>query len=380
MSINQTDLQLAKQMVIALHQLPGVGWHAIKKAVSYKLWTRLYWNEEMLLEAGMSRAQAQAIMRGNQYTDWTSRPAVPDELEHIGIQVLTPFDNSYPRKLQEISQPPWVLYALGRMELLTRPAAAVVGTRVPTAYGRHAARKLAQQLTDAAVTVVSGLARGIDAIAHETALAGVGGTIAVLPTAINDCYPPENRHLYARLSNEALLLSETPFGMKLHPGQFHQRNRIIAALSAATIIIECASKSGSLITAKHAFEMNRELFAVPGPIHSPKSEGANELIRTGSARLISNAHQIFEELPWLKEEAEYFMNNRHHEKDTEPINTEQLTSDEQKIIALLQVESLTFDELFEKLSIPFGHLNAVLLNLCIKQKIELHPGSVYMIL
>lgn len=380
MSINQTDLQLAKQMVIALHQLPGIGWHAINKAVSSRLWTRRYWKEQMLLEAGMSRVQAQIILRANEHEDWTSQPAIPAEHEHNGIKVLTPFDYSYPQKLQEISQPPWVLYALGRMELLTRPAAAVVGTRVPTAYGRHAARKLAQELSDGAVTVVSGLARGIDSIAHETALAGIGGTIAVLPTAINECYPPENRHLYARLSNEALLLSETPFGMKLHPGQFHQRNRIIAAMSAATVVIECAAKSGSLITAKHAFEMNRELFAVPGPIHSPKSEGANELIRNGAARLISSAHQIFEELPWLKTEADSIMNNRQHKKDTEAISIEQLSSDEQKIIGLLQVESLTFDEIFERSSIPFGHLNAVLLNLCIKQKIELHPGSVYMIL
>lgn len=377
---NQPDYQLAKQMVLALHQLPGIGWHAINKAVSSRLWTKRYWNEQLLLEAGMSRVQAQVILRAYGHSDWESQPALPDEHEHYGIKVFTPFDLGYPRKLQEIPQPPWVLYALGRMELLTRPAAAVVGTRVPTAYGRHAARKLAKELSDGAVTVVSGLARGIDSIAHEAAIESIGGTIAVLPTAINECYPPENRHLYMRLSHDALLLSETPFGIKLHPGQFHQRNRIIAAMSAATIVIECAAKSGSLITAKHAFEMNRELFAVPGPIHSPKSEGANELIRNGAARLISSAHQIFEELPWLKKEADFIMENYQLKQNTEATSMEQLSSDEQKIIGLLQVESLTFDEIFEKSSIPFGHLNAVLLNLCIKQKIELHPGSVYMIL
>lgn len=374
------DLSICRQMILALYEIPGIGWHAINKAVHHQLWRRPLWTKDQLLAVGLREDQAESAASRFQEQSWKMTEEPSPAVAKAGAVTLTPYDAEYPAILREIAQPPWVLYAKGRLELLQRPAIAVVGTRVPTAYGRHTAALMAQELAEAGLTVISGLARGVDSRAHEAALYGRGGTIAVLPTPIDTCYPAENESLYWRIAEHGLLVSETPIGTKLHPGQFHQRNRIIAALSHATIVVEGAKKSGSLITAKHASEMNREIFAVPGPISSPKSEGPNELIREGKAILISSALQIFNELKWLKSSVDKYIQAIDTASAIESKAESQTTPEENKLITLLRDQPLSINELHELSAIPFGHLNALLLNLCIKRKIELQPGSLYIVL
>lgn len=374
------EQQLCRQMIIAFYELPGIGWHAVDKAVRHELWKKSLWSLEDLIAIGLKPAQAEKAAKLFLEQPWKLTRMDNAAVKNAGAIILTPYDDGYPAILREIAQPPWVLYARGRLELLDRPAVAMVGTRVPTAYGRHTAAQMAQELSEAGITVVSGLAKGVDSFVHEAALMGAGGTIAVLPTPIDTCYPPENESLFRRTAEHGLLLSETPMGTKLHPGQFHQRNRIIAALSRATIVVEGASKSGSLITAKHAQQMDRELFAIPGPISSPKSEGPNELIREGKARLLSAAEQVFDELPWLREEADRYTLRYESDGKNGVLQQEPLGPEEHKIVSLLQDQPLSINELHELSAIPFGHLNALLLNLCIKRKIELQPGSIYIVL
>jgi DNA processing protein len=371
---------IRRQMIMALHEIPGIGWHAIQKAVRHQFWNKPLWSIEDLLAIGLHRGQANAAAERYAEQSWMLAEDRAKAVTSLNAVALTPYDLAYPAILREIAQPPWVLYAKGRLELLQRPAIAIVGTRVPTAYGRHSAAALAQELSSEGLTVVSGLARGIDSKAHEAALYEAGGTIAVLPTPIDKCYPPENLSLFHKIAEHGLLVSETPIGTPLHPGQFPQRNRIIAALTVGTVVVEGATKSGSLITAQHASEMSRELFAIPGPISSPKSEGPNELIKRGEAKLISSAHDIIDELKWLPAALEAYKNAEKTSDAKQKADGVQLTLEESKLIAFLRDQPLSINELHELSAIPFGHLNALLLNLCIKRKIELQPGSIYIAL
>ncbi|WP_169083092.1 DNA-processing protein DprA [Paenibacillus sp. PL91] len=371
---------IRRQMIMALHEIPGIGWHAIQKAVRHQFWNKPLWSIEDLLVIGLHRGQANAAAERYAEQSWMLAEVRDEAVTRLNAVALTPYDLAYPTILREIAQPPWVLYARGRLELLQRPSIAIVGTRVPTAYGRHSAATLAQELSSEGLTVVSGLARGIDCKAHEAALYEAGGTIAVLPTPIDKCYPPENLSLFHKIAEHGLLVSETPIGTPLHPGQFPQRNRIIAALSVGTVVVEGATKSGSLITAQHASDMSRELFAIPGPITSPKSEGPNELIKRGEAKLISSAHDIIDELNWLPAALEAYKDAEKTSDAKQKADSVQLTLEESKLIAFLRDQPLSINELHELSAIPFGHLNALLLNLCIKRKIELQPGSIYIAL
>ncbi|HET9985363.1 MAG TPA: DNA-processing protein DprA [Longimicrobiales bacterium] len=200
---------------------------------------------------------------------------------------------AYPPALLELHDPPCFVFARGRLELLERPAVAMVGARRHTAYGASAAASLARGLSAAGVVVVSGLARGIDAAAHEAALAG--GTIGVLGCGIDVVYPRQNAALQERIGAEGLLLSEFPLGAPALPHHFPQRNRIIAALSRAVVVVEASRKSGSLITAEHAMDLNRDVFAVPGPIGRETSEGTNQLLQDG-AGFATSAEVILEAL------------------------------------------------------------------------------------
>ncbi|MFF2088997.1 DNA-processing protein DprA [Paenibacillus sp. NPDC058174] len=366
-----------KEMVVRLHELPGVGWHAIQKAVVQGLWAKAEnMTEADWLEAGFQRAQAlSAAVRMREPMLREGSPA--ERAERLGASVITPYDEQYPAVMRQMPQPPWVLYAWGRMELLDRPSIAVVGTRNPTAYGRHTAAQLAEQLSANGLTVVSGLARGIDAAAHQAALRKAGSTIAVLASAVNSCYPSENRELYRQISEQGLLLSETPIGAKLHPGMFPLRNRIIAGLSLGTLVVEAAKGSGSLITADQAVEMSRDVFAVPGPISSPKSEGANELIGKG-AKLVSRVEHIIEEFPWLTEQLKQIAGT--NQLGNAEAEQSVLSADERKVIEILRDQPLSMNDLHQITAIPFGHLSALLINLCIKRKIEQQPGSLYIVL
>ena len=203
--------------------------------------------------------------------------------------LIYPDDAGYPERLRELPDPPRMLWARGDLSLFDRPCVAIVGTRRATAYAERVAHELGRVLAGAGAAVVSGLARGVDACAHRGALDAGGATIAVLGTGLNIAYPKAHAPLQARIAERGLLLSELAPDDAAHRGSFPERNRIIAALSMLTIVVEAGVKSGALITARHATDLGREVAAVPGPIDIPQAEGSNALLRDGAQVITSIA-------------------------------------------------------------------------------------------
>jgi len=248
--------------------------------------------QDELAEEFNSADLARAVLRGPDDAEalrWAAG------IERSGIRLVTAFDEEYPAALREISDPPFLVHAIGRLERLRLPAVAIVGSRDASRYGRDVAWRLARELSGAGVAVVSGFARGVDAAAHEAALEGPGGTIAVLGCGLDVDYPREHRSLKERLAADHLLLSEYPPGMEPRPQNFPIRNRIIAGLSAGVVVVEASRRSGSLITARLANDFGRDVFAVPGSVFSPTSAGAHELLRDG-AILCRGAEDVLAEL------------------------------------------------------------------------------------
>lgn len=211
------------------------------------------------------------------------------------ISILLEASEDYPPLLSEIHDPPGVLFARGQLLPIDQLAVGIVGTRHATRYGKEQATKLATSLAKAGITVVSGMARGIDTAAHRAALAAGGRTIAVLASGVLKPYPPENAQLAAEIAAQGCVLSEVAPTMPPISGMFPQRNRIISGMSLGVICVEAAERSGALITARHAWEQNREVFAVPGSIDSRLSQGPHQLIRDG-AKLVTTINDVLEEL------------------------------------------------------------------------------------
>jgi DNA processing protein len=215
-----------------------------------------------------------------------------------GGVTLVPTDPEFPACLREVDEPPAVLFARGRLELLDRPAVAVVGSRNHTPYGGEVCRAVAGHAASAGLVVVSGMARGLDAVAHAAALDASGATIGVLGNGLGVVYPAANSALYDRVAAHGLLLTEFPPGDKPNAGSFPRRNRLISGLARLTVVIEAAGGSGALITAGTALEQGRDVAAVPGPITSPTSVGCNRLIREGATPVLEPAdlHSFYPEI------------------------------------------------------------------------------------
>lgn len=215
--------------------------------------------------------------------------------EAAGHHLLTVEHPAYPARLRALPNPPAVLYVHGDPEVLAQPALAIVGSRNPTPAGAETAAELARHLAAAGLVIVSGLALGIDAAAHEGALAGGGLTVAIAGTGLDRVYPASHADLARRIAVEGALAAELPLGTRPSRTAFPQRNRIVTGLCVGTLIVEAAVQSGSLISARHAMEQGREVFAVPGSIHNPLARGCHRLIRQG-AKLVETADDILEEL------------------------------------------------------------------------------------
>ncbi|MDW8064801.1 MAG: DNA-processing protein DprA [Anaerolineae bacterium] len=220
-----------------------------------------------------------------------------ERLERSGAKALTWADPDYPPLLRRIPDPPPVLFVRGRLYEADRGALAVVGTRRPTIYGRQATEWFVSELARAGISIISGLARGIDAIAHEAALKAGGRTIAVLPCGVDRVYPLAHARLAARILENGALVSELPLGAPAEPGNFPARNRLISGLAVGVLIVEAGATSGALITASHAAEQGREVFAIPGSIFSPASQGTNRLIRDGAIP-VTCPSELLEALNW----------------------------------------------------------------------------------
>ena len=240
-----------------------------------------------VLDGLYSQEVAQGVARA---LDWAQRPG------HALVALDHP---AYPKPLLEISDPPALLYAVGRLELLGQPALAVVGSRNATAQGARNAQAFARALSDSGLTIVSGLALGVDAAAHRGGLEGRNSTIAVLGTGVDVVYPPGNAALAREIASRGLLVSEFALGSPATKQNFPRRNRVISGLTLGTLVVEAALSSGSLITARAALEQGREVFAVPGSIHSPLSKGCHSLIKSG-AKLVESAEDVLSELGALQ--------------------------------------------------------------------------------
>jgi DNA processing protein len=275
--------------------------------------------------------------------------------------VLTLGDPSYPAPLLEIADPPLLLYAQGRLDLLGKPALAIVGSRNPTAQGLDNAREFAQHLSQAGVTIVSGMALGIDGAAHEGGLAGTGGTIAVVGTGLDRIYPARHRALAHRIAKQALLLSEFELGMPPLAENFPRRNRLIAGLTRGTLVVEAALASGSLITARQALEAGREVFAIPGSIHSPQSRGCHALIKQG-AKLVDSAQDILGELNWSR--------------GARPAAAVDAPSDD-PVLAALGHDPVTLDALLARTGESATVLNVRLLELELEGQVARLPGGLF---
>src|SRR5438105_9655735 len=220
-----------------------------------------------------------------------SLQAAPTQSERA-ILCWKPKAPAYPRELRDLAPPPQQLYAIGRESALTKPRVSIVGTRNCTGYGERATRTLTRAFVRAGVSVVSGMARGIDAAAHRTALEEGGNTVAVLGTGVDVPYPVGHRELHRTIGERGLLLSENPPGAKAAKGSFPKRNRIIAALAPVTIVVEAGFRRGALNTASQALELNQAVACVPGPIDSEQSRGSNQLLRDGAGVIASTADAL----------------------------------------------------------------------------------------
>jgi DNA processing protein len=243
--------------------------------------------------AGLTGAVARSIASGISFEEAAGQQ---QKMREAGAQLVTLGDSRYPEALRKIYDPPPVLFARGRIELLASVSIGVVGTRRPTPYGIAAAEKLSGDLARAGVTIVSGMARGIDTVAHKAALAVEGATVAVLGCGVDVVYPSENRRLAAEIVAKGLVLSEFPMDATAFPQNFPIRNRIISGLSVGILVVEGAQYSGSAITARLAIDQGREVFAVPGNITSKMSWGPNLLIKQG-AKLVQDWNDVVVDLP-----------------------------------------------------------------------------------
>ncbi|HSV92444.1 MAG TPA: DNA-processing protein DprA [Desulfobacterales bacterium] len=349
-----------------LKAVPGVGNHLFKRLIER------FGSPAAALRApaaelggveGISRRTVEA-MRSHRASD-----AGRFEIEaacRSGFGIVTMSDPAYPRLLREIPDPPPMLYVHGELEGLERPIA-VVGSRHATAYGLDTTRRLCADLAAIGFTVVSGMAVGIDAAAHEGALAGGGRTVAVLGSGLANVYPPQHRRLFERIAARGAVVSEFPIDAGPEAHHFPVRNRIISGMSLGTVVVEATRNSGSLITARLAAEQNREVFAVPGSVQSFKSTGTHTLIKQG-AKLVENVQDIVDELGGAATASV---------PADRPAPVIPVSAEEARVLGALGPYPLHIDELVRSLSLDAGSLSGILLQLELKGLATQQPGKLF---
>ena len=298
-----------------------------------------------------------------------------ERLQATEISLTTLEDADYPETLRWIPEPPLVLYVWGALRHEDSLAVAVVGSRKPSPYGQLAAQRLSTELAQYGFTVVSGLARGVDSLAHHGALQAGGRTIAVLGSGINVVYPPEHRRLYEAIRNQGAVVSEFPFDTKPDRWNFPRRNRIISGLALGTLVVEASDQSGSLHTARHALEQGREVFAVPGRIDAPSSRGTNNLIKRG-AKLVEGIDDILEEFPAALRLAMRQRDTAPGPTDAPPMPTD-LTPDEVRVLGLIQSEEIHIEAIIHASQLPAQAVASILLTLELRGLVRQFPGTFF---
>ncbi len=368
---------------LALKMVPGLGTRTSGKLLDrFRSPQAIFRASRTELEgAGVSGAVAQSIASGCTFED---AAAQHERMVEAGAELVTIGDPRYPSSLREIFDPPVVLFARGRIELLQSLMLGIVGTRRPTPYGIAAAERLAADLAHAGLTVVSGMARGIDTAAHKGAISTGGDTVAVLGCGVDVVYPSENRKLAADLATKGLIISEFPMGATAFPQNFPIRNRIISGMSVGVLVVEGAQYSGSAITAKLAMDQGREVFAVPGNITSKLSWAPNLLIKQG-AKLVQDWNDVITELP---PESRRHLIDRGRERilaeggatETEgraSINGPELSATSRRALEVLRVDAaIHLDDLLERIEdISPSELIAALFELEMLGLVKQLPGK-----
>lgn len=297
-----------------------------------------------------------------------------NKLHKSNIKYITLVEDKYPENLKNIYDPPPVLFYKGELNF-DFPAISIIGSRRCTTYGKKTAEKMAYRLAERGITVISGMARGIDTRGHIGALKARGRTIAVLGSGLDVIYPPENKDVFEQIQSNGMVISEYPPGVEPLPGNFPQRNRIISGLSRGVLVVEAAARSGSLITANLALEQGRDVFAIPGNIDRPQSKGTNDLIKKG-AKIVTKVEDIIEELYLYKSLNEDIDDSKNKKKFK--ANYPQLNDDEREIMELFQKEiNLSVEQLIRHTGKGAASINVILLKLELKGIISRDAGKKY---
>lgn len=354
---------------LALNFVPGIGSVLFRRLIDRFRTPEAVFRaseKELLKVEGVSRNLILEIQKGPPEKRVIKELTL---LEEIGARLLTLHHELYPKRLKEIYDPPPLLYLRGDLKKEDELAVAIVGSRKTTQYGRWMAEKISQDLSRHGITIISGMARGIDSVAHWGALSSGGRTIAVLGCGVDVVYPSENRGLFRKIIEQGALLSEFPIGTPPESGHFPRRNRIISGLAIGVVIVQAGERSGALITAGYALEQGREVFAVPGNVGTETSRGANRLIREG-AKMVESSEDILEEiLPQWKREKEV-----ESEENRIPFA---LSEEEKKLYSLLGTEPLHIDMLIRESQFEPGQVSSLLLNLEMKGVVTQWPGKYF---
>src|SRR5213596_2199289 len=355
---------------IALNMLPTVGPVRLRKLI------QVFGTPERVLTAKRGELRAVEGIGGevaDQIAAWQSTLDLAAELNRIrdfGATVITQESPSYPKSLREIHAPPIVLYVWGELSERDHHAIGIIGARRTTHYGTESAKKLAYQLAYAGLTVISGLARGIDTSAHQGALAAKGRTIAVIGSGMSKLYPPENRALAEKICNgSGAVVSE--FSMEIEPDRqtFPMRNRIISGWSHGILVVEAGVNSGALITASQALDQGRAVYAVPGHINAPSAIGSNRLIQQG-AKLVMDANDILDDLQILLPETK-----PSPQAAARPLPP--LSDEERRVYEAIEATETPIDEIATKSNLPSSTVSSTLLGLELKRLVKQLPGKYF---
>jgi DNA processing protein len=360
----------ATEACIALNMLPTVGPVRLRKLLE------LFQEPQQILTAKRSelrKVEGIGNEVAEQISNWESTIDLATELKRVrdfDATVITQRSSSYPRPLREIHAPPIVLYIWGELQERDHHAIGIIGARRTTHYGMESAKKLAYQLAYAGLTVISGLARGIDTAAHQGALAAKGRTIAVIGAGLAKLYPPENAVLAEKIrSGNGAVVSE--FSMEIEPDRqtFPMRNRIIAGWSHGVLVVEAGLNSGALITAAQALEQGRSVYAVPGHINAPSAMGSNRLIQQG-AKLVMDASDILDDLQILLPETK-----PSPEAAARPLPP--LSDEEHRVYEAINATETSIDDIAAKSALPSAAVSSTLLQLELKRLVKQLPGKYF---